>query len=168
MKSSLFYTMLLFIIAFILHIVFYNFLFVDTLYFLAMDNTEIIYNLSFNINNSDAIQSINNATELNNNDSLNCYSSFKTGVKSRLFWITWERYKDKYNSFEEFKKVWDPNTKIHKVIRNDIINEFEGLAQTKRIISWIMSRRNPNNAREYKRPKNFTPVFTDISNVFKK
>jgi len=85
MKSSLFYTMLLFIIAFILHIVFYNFLFVDTLYFLAMDNTEIIYNLSFNINNSDAIQSINNATELNNNDSLNCYSSFKTGVKSRLF-----------------------------------------------------------------------------------
>lgn len=72
MKSYLFYTIFLLIIAFILHIVFYNFLFVDTLSFLVMDNTEIISNLSFNINNYDAIQSINNATELNNNDSLYC------------------------------------------------------------------------------------------------
>jgi len=109
----------------------------------------MIYNLSFKINKYEALQSINNFTEPNNNnnDSLNYYNNLKNGVKSRLFWIVWERYKDKYNSFEEFKKAWDPSTKIHKIIKNDIKNEFEGLIRTKNVIRWLLDRRNSNNAK---------------------
>src|SRR5271169_1901948 len=86
MNKSLLYIIFIFVIVCILHIVFYNFLFVDPLYYFIMDDTGIIYNLSFSFNYYDAVQSMNNYTELknNNNDSLNCYNSFKSGVKSRL------------------------------------------------------------------------------------
>ena len=33
----------------------------------------------------------------------------------------------------------------------------------KNTISWILSRRNPSKVREFKRPKDFTPIFSDLN-----
>ena len=38
----------------------------------------------------------------------------------------------------------------------------------KNTISWILNRRNPSKVKEYKRPKNFTPVFYDLRKNFRK
>lgn len=161
--------LLLCVLIFILHEGLFNYLSLDTLHYLIIDDIYKINILSFNPNNFDIIQYISNPIESNNNnDCSNCYNNFISGVKSRLFWLGWERYKDKYNSFEEFRKTLDPNTKMHKIIKNDIKNEFEGLTRAKNVISWLLSRKNPSKAREYKRPKIFTPAFTDIAKVLKK
>jgi len=168
-NNKFFFYITFFLLVFILYVNPHNFLFLNTIHFLIIDNTDNMYNYYWNFNNYDILQYTNNSIELNNSgDSINYYNNFKNGVKSRLFWIGWERYKDKYNSFEEFKKVWDSNIKIRKIIKNDIKNEFEGLIRTKNVIRWLLDRRNPDNAKEYKRPKNFTPVFIDIAKVFKK
>jgi len=33
----------------------------------------------------------------------------------------------------------------------------------KNTISWILSRRNPSKVRKFKRPKDFTPIFSDLN-----
>lgn len=40
--------------------------------------------------------------------------------KRKFFWTIWESNRDHYSSYQEFKKSWDPNTKIWKEIYNEI------------------------------------------------
>ena len=97
-------------------------------------------------------------------ESLNFYDR----SKRLLFWTLWERYTDKYSSYKEFKKQWDINTGLRKEIKPDLRNEFESVLLFKNVISWLLSRRNPNQDREFKHPKNFTPRFSNINGNFRK
>lgn len=48
------------------------------------------------------------------------YIKFHDKGKGKIYWTLWEKYKNEYTSYAEFKKSWDPNTKIWKQIYKDI------------------------------------------------
>jgi hypothetical protein len=76
--------------------------------------------------------------------------------------------KYKYDSFGKYNESWKYNIKIRELIKEKINSKFERLILTKNVISWILSRRNPSKAKEYKHPKNFTPRFYDLAKNFRK
>ncbi len=48
------------------------------------------------------------------------YVKYDGITRRKLLWTLWEGGTEKYNSYEEFKNSWDPNTKVWKKIRTEI------------------------------------------------
>jgi predicted nucleic acid-binding OB-fold protein len=61
--------------------------------------------------------------------------------KRKLFWSLWERHKDKYGSYKEFKESWDPHQSIREEIKKDLKVEKEKLRLFKRTVPWFLGRR---------------------------
>ena len=59
------------------------------------------------------------------------YIKYHDVSKRHFYWTIWESNRDKYGTYQEFKKSWDPNTKIWKEIvkeiKNDVRTEVENL-----------------------------------------
>ncbi len=58
------------------------------------------------------------------------YIKYHDLTKRKFFWAVWEKDKDKYESYEEFKANWNPDTAvwktIYKEIKVDVKEEFKG------------------------------------------
>lgn len=70
-----------------------------------------------------------------------------TSSKRRLLWSLWERHKDRYGSYKEFKESWDPNQSIRNEIKNylkhvqkDLQHKIEKIRHQKRIIVYFYTR----------------------------
>lgn len=72
-----------------------------------------------------------------NNNIVFIYIKFKEIGKRKILWTIWEKDRGKYESYKQFKRVWDSNlgiiSKIKKDIRNDIRFEVEDLLGIKKI-----------------------------------
>ena len=88
---------------------------------------------------------------------------YKFKVRSKRFfhWSVWERYTRKYSSYKEFKERWDPNISLREVVRDDIKSDIEKLVRIKNVLIWINRRRHTNKSTEFRRPKEFTPRWSD-------
>ena len=57
-------------------------------------------------------------------------------AKRKFFWTVWAKDSHDNNSYEDFKKSWDPNTKlwtaIKKETKSDLRGEIDDLLRTKR------------------------------------
>jgi len=102
-----------------------------------------------------------NLSNCTNKEEIRIFSlcSIKDKGKRRLFWLFWERYKDKHGSFKDFDESLDSKIKIRNIMKDDIKNELNSLIIVKNVVSWLLSRRNPSKAKEFKHPKKFTPRF---------
>jgi hypothetical protein len=65
--------------------------------------------------------------------------TLKEKVKLRLYWHVWERHKNKYRSYKELKKSWDPNQSIRSEIKQDIKDDLDKLRLFKATASWFLS-----------------------------
>ena len=47
------------------------------------------------------------------------YVKYQDKGKRKLYWTIWEKRKDNYDSYQDFKNTWDPSTKIWKDIKKE-------------------------------------------------
>nr|YP_010526679.1 hypothetical protein OOD12_mgp20 [Pleurocordyceps sinensis]UXR11747.1 hypothetical protein [Pleurocordyceps sinensis] len=63
------------------------------------------------------------------------YLKYKDISKRKFYWHIWEKNRDNFNSYPDFKAAWDKNTpvfkQITKEIKTDISNEIKDLIKTK-------------------------------------
>ena len=45
-------------------------------------------------------------------------------IKRRTYWYIWKIYSSEYNSYEDFKQAWNPQSSFRKDFMNDIKNAF--------------------------------------------
>jgi len=102
---------------------------------------------SISLDNSPAAPAVVNVGS-NGAGDLNDSLTFFSKTKRLIFWKAWEKHRNRYSSFNDFKNNWDNNTKIFKVIKtdvkNDINNDLHQLRVIKNTIAWLFNRRNPN------------------------
>ena len=55
----------------------------------------------------------------------NSWSDIKDRARCRLLWMFSERGKIIYGSYKDFKKSWDPETKVWKEIKKEIKSDFK-------------------------------------------
>ena len=64
------------------------------------------------------------------------YIKYHDMAKRKFFWTVWAKDSGNYRSYEEFKKSWDPNTKIWSAIKketkSDLRDEINDLLRVKR------------------------------------
>lgn len=70
--------------------------------------------------------------------------TLKDKIKQRLYWHTWEQHKNKYRSYKEFKKSWDPNQSIRVEIKKDIQVTKDKIRLHKRTLDWFLGLRKRN------------------------
>jgi len=65
------------------------------------------------------------------------YIKFQQIGKRKIMWNIWEKHKDRYESYKDFKRSWDSNTgvfsKIKEDVRENIRSEVEDLLGVKKI-----------------------------------
>lgn len=81
-------------------------------------------------------------------------SKFKTVYKAvvnktrrKFYWEMVECEKKRYNSYNDFKKNWDPNTKIRVEIKKEIKSEMRQTLIVKRALSVLINSLRPSNQR---------------------
>lgn len=62
--------------------------------------------------------------------------------KRKIYWTVWEKDNGRYGSYRDFKRDWDPNTKIVKQVYKDIKNNVK---EEIKDIFYINERRGINN-----------------------
>lgn len=75
---------------------------------------------------------------------INCftaYTKYKEISRRKLYWYSCIKSKSTFNSYDNFKESWDPNTRviheIKKELNKDIKNELHKIHLAKRTLDWI-------------------------------
>ena len=149
-KLYIFYIGILLLIFYVFYIIY-----IDSKFFY------IEYNIDYNIYNKDMDKIRYSDLSL---------ESIKDKNRRIFNWIVWERYTDKYHSYDEFKSSWDSNIKLHEIIKNDIKDYIENSDRIHKLklirwtFLWFKNRGNIRRTKEFRRPKNFTPDFSRYRN----
>lgn len=61
--------------------------------------------------------------------------------RRRFQWYFREQYKDKYDSYKEFKESWNPEIKFRDEIKKEINNKIDRIKLHKRTLDWFLGRR---------------------------
>lgn len=112
-----------------LSFILYNFYFAEIVYCQSPDNQDTEFNDQSNQHDYSKFSIF--------------YKSFKDKAKRRLFWHVWKEHTNKYDSYKDFKQVWNSNINIRQEIKKDLRDEFEGFVRFKNTFIWILRRRNP-------------------------
>ncbi len=97
----------------------------------------------------------NNNTPINVNEDSRCIgqspskissvlhlNSFSNKARRRFFWYVSESEKNNYRSYKDFKRHWNPDTKIYTEIKRDISADLDKLKLNKKTLSWFFNVRN--------------------------
>lgn len=84
------------------------------------------------------IKSLGNAFGQNrDSDKTSIYLKFHDKAKRKFMWVIWEGSRGDYESYRDFKKSFDPNTKIFSkiwtTIKSDLSSEIEDLIKAKNV-----------------------------------
>ena len=69
------------------------------------------------------------------------YKVIVNKARRRFYWETLEIDKNNYNSFNDFKKNWDPNVKIRKEIESELKADLAKLNLHKNTFLWFLNIR---------------------------
>ena len=61
---------------------------------------------------------------LTSHNSNNSEFTLYLAIKRRTYWYIWKIYSSEYNSYEDFKRAWNPQSSFRKDFMNDIKNAF--------------------------------------------
>lgn len=67
------------------------------------------------------------------------YLKYKNISKRKFFWYLWEKDRGNFDSYADFKRAWDPNTKVMKEIKKEVKSDLS------KEIHNLISRENPWN-----------------------
>lgn len=110
-----------------------------------------------NINPNDLVESLNNnkpQEKVYCKIEINCFGAFtnyKNIAKRKILWYACYKNKGNFNSYENFKECWDPNTRVFKEIKEDLKNEIKDelhkMFLIKRTLNWIFKSSNPGGGK---------------------
>ena len=91
----------------------------------------------------------------NKNISVNCfttYTKYKGIAKRKLYWYSCVKNKGGFNTYVDFKKSWDPNTKVllevKKELEKEIKDELHKVNVFKNTLTWILFPSTRGNKRK--------------------
>jgi hypothetical protein len=94
--------------------------------------------------------SMSDSTNNSSENNVGCFShwdKYKDGGKRKLLWYMWDRYKEGYSSYNEYKSQWDPSTKIRGILKDDIKAGLDKFYLVKRTFSWFFKPSKPGGGR---------------------
>ncbi len=68
-------------------------------------------------------------------------------AKRKFFWYVCESDRNNFRSYKDFKKHWDPDTKIYAEIKKDFRADLDKLKLNKKTLSWVVNVRGRNRNR---------------------